>query len=216
MGMPEDTRDLIVTSGDATVEALRLGWAGKTCHHIGPERDFDLFDGIDLPRVPLEKADFILCSGLFDDAAETPDDYAETLAAGVSRGLPMLCANPDVVVDRGEKRLYCAGAIAAAYEQAGGAVQYFGKPHAPVYERAMLRIADAAGRDIPKTRVLAIGDGPATDILGAERHGYDSLFVAGGLAADTLLDGDAIRDGALQRYLADHGIVPDYAIAYLR
>lgn len=216
MGAPTDTHDLIVTSGDATIEGMRTGNFGSTCNHIGPPRDEDLFADFDMARGPLSKADFILCSGLDDDATETPDDYADRIAQGVARGLPMVCANPDIIVDRGETRLYCGGAIAQAYEAAGGTVHLYGKPHAPIYTLALYKIAAQTGRDIPKDRILVIGDGPATDVLGGMRHGYDSLFIAGGLAAETLLDAQgAVRADALSQYIAAEQIDPTYTMAML-
>lgn len=217
MGAPHDTYDVIVTSGDATITALEAGNFGQTCCHIGPERDHDLFVDLDIERVPMDRADFILCSGLFDDSTEGPEDYAESIEAGIARGLLMLCANPDVIVDRAEKRLYCAGAIAAAYERAGGEARYFGKPHTPIYEQALAKLTETAGREIPRSRILAIGDGPATDVKGAAANGFDALFVAGGLGAEMLLnpDGD-IRGDRLDAYLKEHGAAPRYAISMLR
>lgn len=216
MGAPTDSHDAIVSSGDATVAALKTGAFGDKCCHIGPDRDLDLFADLGIERVSMSDAEFILCSGLFDDSTEGPEDYAETIAEGLALGLTMLCANPDVIVDRGERRLYCAGAIAAAYENAGGAVRYFGKPHAPVYQQAVARVSEAAGRDFPRARILAIGDGPATDIRGAAENGFDSLFVAGGLAAETLLDEDgAVRCDRLPDYFSEHNIEPTYTIAML-
>ena len=216
MGAPTDTHDLIVTSGDAAIEGIRTGNFGSACHHIGPPRDGDLFADFDIARVPLGEADFILCSGLNDDTSETPDDYAEMIKQGVARGLPMVCANPDIIVDRGETRLYCGGAIAQAYEAGGGTVHLYGKPHAPIYKLARAKIKKQTGRDIPKDRILVIGDGPATDVLGGMRHGYDSLFIAGGLAAEQLLDSrGAVRADALARYIESEAIAPTYTMAML-
>lgn len=215
MGAPSDTHDLIVTSGDATIEGMRSGGFGPRCHHIGPPRDEDLFEEFDIVRVPLAEADFILCSGLDDDTTEGPEHYAERIAQGISRGLPMVCANPDVVVDRGDERLYCAGAIAEAYAAAGGTVHLYGKPHAPIYDIAVDRIAALRGAEIPRSRILAIGDGPATDIRGGTAHGFDTMFIAGGLGASTLLDGTTLNAAALPAYLSAHEIAPTYTIALL-
>lgn len=217
MKAPTDTHDLIVTSGDATIEGMRVGNFGASCHHIGPPRDQDLFADFDMARVGLEDADFILCSGLDDDTTESPEDYAERIARGVSRGLPMVCANPDVIVDRGETRLYCGGAIAEAYAAAGGAVHLYGKPHAPIYDMAVAKVCAVAGRDVPRARILTIGDGPATDVRGGMAHGFDTLFIAGGLGAEALLDGSgALRPDAMPGYCAEHGIAPTYTLAMLR
>ena len=216
MGAPTDTHDLIVTSGDATIEGMRTGNFGAKCHHFGPRRDDDLFTDFDIARVPIDEADFILCSGLDDDTNESPQDYADRITQGVARGVPMVCANPDIIVDRGETRLYCAGAIAQAYEKAGGKVHLYGKPHAPIYALAQQKIKAQLGRDIAKDRVLVIGDGPATDVLGGMQNGYDSLFIAGGLAAEALLDTDgAVRADALMRYFEAEKIAPTYTMSLL-
>lgn len=217
MGAPTDTHDLIVTSGDATIEGMRTGNFGAKCHHIGPARDEDLFADFDIARVELADADFILCSGLYDDINEGPEDYAEQIAIGVAGKLPMVCANPDVIVDRGETRLYCGGAIAEAYAAAGGTVHLYGKPHAPIYEMAVEKVAALMGREIPRSRILTIGDGPATDVRGGAANGFDTLFVAGGLGAEALLDGNGtLREGALAEYFAQHEIAPTHTIALLR
>ncbi len=217
MGAPSDTHDLIVTSGDATIEGMRTGNFGTKCHHIGPLRDEDLFAEFEIERIPLPEADFILCSGLDDDTTEGPEDYDVRISEGIARGLPMVCANPDVIVDRGDTRLYCAGAIAERYAAAGGEVHLFGKPHAPIYDLAISQITLQTGKDIPKARILVIGDGPATDIRGGMEHGYDSLFVAGGLAAEQLLDATGqIRPDSLAKYCRTEMITPTYAIAMLQ
>jgi len=217
MGAPEDTHDLIVTSGDATIAALRHGDFGARAYHIGPERDYDLFEGLDIERAALDEADFILCSGLFDDGTETPEDYAATYETARDRGLVMVCANPDVVVDRGERRIWCGGALAQAYEQAGGKARYFGKPHRPIYDLALEKIAAQAGRSIDPSRILAIGDGPATDVAGALENDFDCLFIAGGLAAEELLDASgALRSDTLDPWLAVRNVAPQKALAFLR
>lgn len=182
-GVPREAYDGILTSGDVTrLEMERRGDA--PFFHIGPERDHDVWEGLKSRPVPLADADFILCTGLFDDERETPDTYRQTLADARDRGLTMLCANPDIQVHRGPKLIWCAGALAQAYEAAGGAVTYFGKPHPPVYAESLVRIDALARRDIDSTRILAVGDGLKTDILGANRAGLDALFVTGGLHAD--------------------------------
>lgn len=217
MGAPTESYDLIVSSGDATVEALKTGDYGARAYHIGPERDDDLFDGLDIEKTTLEDADFILCSGLFDDARESPDDYIETYETAKARGLVMVCANPDVIVDRGTQRLWCGGALAAAYEQRGGTAHYFGKPHRPIYDLARAKVAALTGRSLDPARILAIGDGPATDVKGAAAYGLDCLFIAGGLGAEALLDAEGVlKSAALDPWLAAHDAAPQKALAFLR
>jgi len=217
MGAPEDSHDLIVTSGDATVAALKTGNFGARAYHIGPERDDDLFEGLGIEKAPLAEADFILCSGLYDDGTETPEDYAETYRIARERELVMVCANPDVVVDRGERRIWCGGALAQAYEQTGGKARYFGKPHRPIYDLAQEQIAAKAGRIIDPARILAIGDGPATDVKGATDNGFDCLFIAAGLGAEALLDGSgALNPDTLDPWLAAQDATSRYAQGFLR
>jgi HAD superfamily hydrolase (TIGR01459 family) len=219
LGVPRHVYDHVVSSGDAAQDALAQGMFGRRIHHIGPERDLVFFrdaDGreIDVERVPLEKAEAIVCTGLFDDRTETPDDYRATILYGANKGLKLLCANPDIVVDVGDQRIYCAGAIAAAYSEAGGESFYFGKPHAPIYGMAR-RWLDAEGRDDP---ILAVGDGIHTDIAGASGEDIDSLFVTGGLAAeDTATSPDAGPDPErLAAFLREARLTPTAAIPFLR
>src|SRR6266568_5224322 len=136
LGVPRAAYDGIVSSGDVT-RALIAARAGARVFHIGPERDLALFEGLDAPMTPLEHADYAVCSGLIDDTVETPQDYQELIARMRARPLAMICANPDVVVERGDQLVYCAGAIADLYAAAGGSVIYAGKPHRPIYEQAL-------------------------------------------------------------------------------
>lgn len=222
LGVPRDVYDTVVSSGDATQDALDRGLFGRRVYHLGPERDLVFFkrhDGspIDVERVPLEEAEAIVCTGLFNDRTETPDDYRATILYGVNKGLKLLCANPDIVVDVGEQRVYCAGAIAAAYKEAGGESFYFGKPHAPIYALAR-RWLEAAQRAVDQRAILCIGDGVQTDIAGASGEDLDSLFVTGGLAAEeTATLGEAGPDPRLlAEFLRREKLTPTAAIAYLR
>ena len=213
MGAPEDSYDAIVSSGDAAKAAVASGAWGRRVHHIGAPKDEPFFEGSDVDRVPMDAAEAIVCTGLFDDESETPADYADVIAEGVARGLKLLCANPDIVVDKGDKRLFCAGAIAEAYSEAGGEAVYFGKPHAPIYDLALTVMAEAAGRPIPRQRILAIGDGVKTDVAGAEAAGFDCAFVIGGLAAAEI----GRRDGGpdpdrLRTFLQVSNVSPLYAM----
>lgn len=220
MGVPHDAWDLVVSSGDATQEAMFAGAVGRRVWHIGLDKDIGFFDDIPeshrggpaILRVALEEAEGIIASGLFDELHETPEDYRSRFEQAIARDLPMLCANPDLVVDLGETRIYCAGALAQLYEEMGGRAFYFGKPHAPIYDRA--RALMNLG---PYARYLAVGDGIITDIAGAEAQGIDSVFVTGGLAAEAFgPDVEAPDATLLSEWLAGQGRRPTYAIGRLR
>jgi len=191
LGVPGEAYDLGVTSGDVTRGMLEA-WQGRAVLHIGPERDKGLFEGLDIDLVAAEAAEVALCSGLYDDTKEKPEDYVGLFEGLLARRVPMICANPDLVVERGERLVYCAGALAAAYAAQGGEVAYAGKPHAPIYGRTLAAVEALKGRVVPKERVLAIGDGVDTDLRGAHGAGLRSLFIAsavhvpGGLNAGTL------------------------------
>ncbi len=216
MAVPRDAWDLVVSSGDAAQIAMLEGAVGQKVFHIGAVKDEDFFTilpegGVAPERVGLMDAEGIVCTGLVDDLTETPDDYRTQLLLGKTRGLPILCANPDIIVDMGEKRLYCAGAIAGAYEDMGGTALYFGKPHPPVYDLARRRL----GLDDP--RILCIGDGIGTDVAGAMAEGLDSLFITGGLAADQFGPDVANPDqGLLDDWVEDRQIYPTYAMGFMR
>jgi HAD superfamily hydrolase (TIGR01459 family) len=190
LGVPDDAYDATVTSGDLTRHELGKH-KGATVYHLGPERDRPIFQGIDVKLGRQEDAELIVCSGLFDDETETPEDYVEQLRALAARNLPMICANPDHLVERGDSLLYCAGALAALYEREGGKVVYAGKPYAPIYLLALETVGRLAGREVKRSEVLAIGDGVNTDIAGAATLGIDSVFVASGLHVPANSGGEA-------------------------
>ena len=187
LGVDPQGYDGGVTSGDATRDLI-TGWRGRRILHIGPERDKGLFDGFDVRLSPPEEADAVVCSGLYDDTKETPADYAELLTSLAARGLPMICANPDIVVERGDKLIYCAGALAADYEARGGKAIYAGKPHAPIYQRTLNEIARLKGRPVAREKILCIGDGVETDLKGAHGAGLRSVFIASPIFAPDGLD----------------------------
>ena len=221
LGAPRDCYDDIASSGDAAQTAMAAGLYGRKVYHLGPERDLVFFkdeDGapIDVTRVPLEEAEGIICTGLFDDRAETPEDYRLTLMRAKQRGLRMLCANPDIVVDVGETRIYCAGALAEFYKDLGGEADYYGKPHPPIYLLARQR-GEAVQGSIPDDRILCIGDGIHTDILGGLGEGLDTLFVTGGLAAEQTGTVDGRPDQAkLDAFAMEAQLSPTAAIGRLR
>lgn len=215
MGMPEALCGPVVSSGEATWRELRTRsdpWyagLGGRCYHIGPERDENLFEGLDVERVAEpEDADLILNTGPWRDD-ERVEDYEDRLAAGATQGLPMLCANPDLQVIRGGKRIICAGALARRYEELGGKVRYLGKPHASIYEYCFEHLGGA-----PRDRVLAIGDSLRTDIAGAAAAGIDSALVIGGIHADELGAAGGARPDplGLARLCAAAGLRPIAAV----
>lgn len=223
LGAPDDCYDLIVSSGDAAQLALARGMFGRRVYHIGPERDLPFFADangkpFDVTLVPLEEAEGIVCTGLFDDMTETPEDYRATILYGKTKGLKLLCANPDVIVDVGDKRIYCAGAIAKAYTEAGGESFYFGKPYPPIYALAKEKLLGARGEDISSDLTLCLGDGVTTDIAGAMGEGLDALFISGGIAAEET--GTSPAGGPdparLKAYLDAAKLSPLLAMAYLR
>lgn len=209
LGVPRRAYDRIVTSGDLSRAAVAERSAGVV-HHIGPERDVLLFKGLDVRFGPLETADYVVCTGLFDDETETAEDYLPILERMLPRGLLMVCANPDLVVERGERLIPCAGAIALLYEDRGGPVLYTGKPHRPIYDAALALGAEANGGEAPpRSRVLAIGDAIRTDIVGAARAELASLLVAGGIHAAELGDGGLAPGSPGERWLAAQSVRPD-------
>jgi HAD superfamily hydrolase (TIGR01459 family) len=213
LAVPRAAYDAVATSGDLT-RSIVAERKGEVVHHIGPERDKPVFSGLDVTFGALDEADYVVCSGLFDDTRETAEDYRPTLERMRERGLWMLCANPDLVVERGHEIIPCAGAIALAYQEMGGNVFYAGKPHRPIYEAALGLGAKALGREIEPARVLAIGDAIRTDIAGAQRFGIPSLLVARGIHAGELkLDegglGASRLSSHVQDWLTRQGARPD-------
>jgi HAD superfamily hydrolase (TIGR01459 family) len=196
-GVAGTSYDATVSSGDLTRHELAKH-AGTRVFHLGPERDLPIFAGLKVERVEASEAEFVVCTGLFNDETETPDDYQDLLRDFAKRKLTMLCANPDRMVERGHHLIYCAGTLAEVYEALGGNVIYAGKPYLPIYELAFDTIADLAGKAVPRRRILAIGDGVHTDMAGAASFGLDTVFVASGLHRPK--DGGADLDGA---HLAD-------------
>ena len=207
LAVPRESYDGLATSGDVT-RALIAARAGERIFHIGPERDLPMFEGLDAPVVPVAAADYVVCSGLYDDTVETPRDYEGLVARMHARALPMICANPDVVVERGDTLVYCAGAIADLYAAAGGEVVYAGKPYRPIYEQA-LHLAEAArGQRVAHPRLLAIGDSVRTDLKGAAAFGIDALFVTAGIHAEELGDRSDPDAATLSRIFAAAGVAP--------
>jgi HAD superfamily hydrolase (TIGR01459 family) len=202
LGVPASSYDATVTSGDLTRHELRKHKHPRV-FHLGPARDLPIFAGLDLTLAPPHEAELIVCSGLFDDETETPQDYDGMLRELAARKLPMICANPDHLVERGDKLVYCAGALASVYETLGGSVVYAGKPHRPIYELAHETINGIAGREVAMTDILAIGDGVNTDIAGAAGFGIDAVFVASGLHVPANSGGEAGAEALDRAHLAE-------------
>jgi len=204
LGVPREVYDDIISSGDVTRHVI-ASRPGQTAFHLGPERDAPIFKGLDVERVPADRADYVVCTGLFDDETETAENYRSMFAGFRERNLFMLCANPDVVVARGDSLLPCAGALADLYAQMGGDVLFAGKPHRPIYDEAFALVEKTLGREPPHGRILAIGDSVRTDLAGAAALGLQCLFVAGGIHAAEIASGDA---SGLSSLFAEAGVVP--------
>jgi HAD superfamily hydrolase (TIGR01459 family) len=222
MGVPREAWDSIATSGDAARVSLFQGEIGSRVWFMGQPHETSFFDPprilehpISIERVPLVEAEGIACCGPFDAKAD-PEVNRPDFEAAIACGLPLLCANPDIIVDRGESREWCAGALAALYESMGGRSLYFGKPHAPIYDLARMRLEEIGGE--ATAPILCIGDGPGTDVEGAARQGLDCLFVSGGLAAaeTSTAPGGQPEEEPLAAYLAQQELSPRYSIGFLR
>jgi HAD superfamily hydrolase (TIGR01459 family) len=218
LNVPRAAYDDIITSGDVTM-ALIAARGSAPLHLIGPPRDLSLVESAARlsPAAParltdLAHADYVLCTGLFDDESEVPADYDATLAAMRARRLTMICANPDLVVERGDSLIYCAGALAQRYEEIGGPTVYAGKPYPPIYARALELARIARGKTFGERRVLAIGDAMRTDVAGAVAAGIDILFVTGGIHREDLHGDGLLAAAALEQFSIRHGLWPTAAI----
>ena len=197
LGVPRSAWKAFVTSGDATRAELARRAPGPAWI-IGPDRDFVLYEGLNLTSAhDASDAAFLSVTGLFDDATETPEDYRERLIPAVERGLELICANPDRIVQKGDSIIYCGGAIADLYEEMGGRVVMAGKPFGPIYELALREAQALMGRPVDRSRVLCIGDGVITDVLGAAEQALDCLFIAQGIHGDAAKGPDGALDPAL-------------------
>ncbi len=219
--VPPDCYDTIATSGDSARSAMFQGAVGDKVWFLGQPHDLPFFEPlsllenpINIERVPLKQATGIVCTGPEDPQAD-PSEMRPFFAVARDRGMKLLCANPDIVVDRGEQREWCAGALARFYAEMGGESLYFGKPHPPIYDLARRRLM-ALGSDVHDSRILAIGDGVLTDIAGAMGEDIDSLFITGGLAASETKTGYQPDASALTAYLEKEMSGPTYAIGFLR
>lgn len=212
LGVARDAFDAIRTSGDLTREAVAENGA-RRFHHVGPERDLGLFRGLWARPSEIEEADYVVCTGLFDDEVETVEDYAASLRAMLERDLVMLCANPDIVVERGDRLILCAGALAAAYEELGGRSITYGKPHPAIYASALEVGAGLLGRSPESAKVLAVGDAIRTDIAGGHAAGLDTLLVARGIHALELglKEGGGIDRSMAGEWIGQQVVAPTFA-----
>ncbi len=224
MGLSRDAYDGIATSGDAAQQGMVLGAVGRQVWHLGPAKDDDFFTNLpdlaeqhgEIQRVAFDDAEGIVCTGLFDELTETPEDYRGKFLAAKARGLKLLCANPDIVVDLGDQRLYCAGALAHLYDEMGGESLYFGKPHPPIYDLAR-RIAAGQGVTGSADTTICVGDGINTDILGGMGEDMDTLFITGGLSAHAFgPDVENPDPGLLEAWLKDQRAMPTHAMGRFR
>lgn len=206
LGVTAGAFDTVVTSGDVTRGLIKA--RPPKLFHIGPDRDLSLYEGLNVELVGSGEAETVVCTGLVDDTTETPENYRPLLEELRARNLPFICANPDIVVERGDSLVWCAGALARDYEAIGGEVHIAGKPYRPIYERAVDELSQAAGRPLDRHRVLAIGDGLATDVAGAAAFGLDLLYVSAGIHAAEYGLPDAPDADRLRQFLSRHGAAP--------
>ncbi len=218
--VPEDCWDSIASSGDSARLALFSGAVGNKVFHIGEERDLPFFEPlnmvdnpVEITRVPLEEAEGVVVTGLFERDGD-PETYRAQFLYAKTKGLKLLCANPDIIVDRGDKREYCAGALAKLYTEMGGESLYFGKPQPAIYDLARRRLAELA--EVHDDRIICIGDGIGTDVKGAVGEGLDMLFITGGLAAKETLTQRQPEPDALEDYLSSHQMSVTYAVGFFR
>jgi len=223
LGVPRDCWDSIASSGDSARAAMYEGVVGEQVWFIGDDRDEAFFeplkivkDPVAVTRTDLIEAEGIVCCGPEDEHAD-PDIYRPQFEKAVARGLKLLCANPDIIVDRGDERVWCAGALARLYTEMGGTSLYFGKPHAPIYDLARRRLAEI-DPSVTDDRIICIGDGPQTDVAGAANAGLDGLFITGGLSAEETgtAPGGQPDAGKLEAHLKDERQAPAYAMGFLR
>ncbi len=207
LGVLDEAFDRIVTSGDVTRGLIAAG--PKNIHFIGAERDYVLLEGLDVKTVAPEEADVVVCAGLRSDETETIEDYRAELTALAARGLPFICANPDLVVERGHKLILCAGAIAQLYEELGGTSYIAGKPHRPIYEKSLAE-ARAVRGEVNLERIVAIGDGMPTDIRGAQAFDLDVVYISGGIHAQEYVTDGQTDEARLEAFLKRENATPKW------
>jgi HAD superfamily hydrolase (TIGR01450 family) len=205
LGVLREAYDRIVTSGDVTRKLIAEG--PKKIYFLGAERDTPLLEGLDIEIVGEDKAEVLVCSGFVDDEVETPEDYRGLLTRFSERRIPMICANPDLVVERGHRLIPCAGSLAALFEELGGDTRIAGKPHKPIYTASLASAEEHRG-EFDRARVLAIGDGMPTDVKGAITEGLELLYISAGIHARDYMDGSSTDERALHDFLESHQARP--------
>jgi HAD superfamily hydrolase (TIGR01459 family) len=206
LGVPPTAYDRVVTSGDATRRMIVEG--PRRIFHIGKDIEQSIYEELDVELCEEREAEAVVCTGLFHDEEETPADYAEILQRLRARDLPMICANPDIMVERGTRHIYCAGAIAREYQQMGGRVSFAGKPHKPIYDLALREAAAILDHEPEPSKVLAIGDGLLTDVQGAARSGFDVLYISAGIHAREYGEHGRPDHDALLAWLKKNSVAP--------
>ncbi|MEM9990054.1 MAG: TIGR01459 family HAD-type hydrolase, partial [Pseudomonadota bacterium] len=210
LGLPREAYDAVVTSGDATRAAVAER-ANLPFFQLGPDKDQTLFDSLPVTFTPLEEAEAILCTGPFNDRKDTPEDYRGMLTQAAKQKLPMICANPDKVVKFGDQLIYCAGALGDVYEEVGGEVILCGKPHPPIYDLARKTLSDL--KALPNARILVVGDGMQTDILGANTQDLDVVFVAEGIfSQEARNERGQLDPNKLKQLLSTYDVHAEYAM----
>ncbi|MGI9366705.1 MAG: TIGR01459 family HAD-type hydrolase [Rhizobiaceae bacterium] len=199
--------DAIVTSGDVT--RTLIAQAPVPIYHLGPQRDLPLFNGLNVELVDQANCKAVVCTGLFEDEVEKPDDYRSSLQALANLDVPFICANPDLVVERGDRLIYCAGSLAKLYNELGGKTLVAGKPHAPIYRLAVEKLASLGDGEITQAEIIAIGDGMPTDVAGALGNGFDLLYISAGIHSQEYGPADNPDEEALQRFLSRHQADPN-------
>ena len=212
LGGPREAWTRLVTSGDAT-RVLLAERAPGPVWKIGPERDAPLYEGLGLAEGNPDTAAFISVTGPYDDETDEPGDYRDRFITCVGRGLELICANPDIVVQRGDRLIYCGGALAQLYESLGGRAVMAGKPYAPIYDMALKEAAAHLGRPVDPARVLCVGDGLPTDIRGANARGLDVLFVANGIHGGETVGPDGLNMAVVTDLLRQEGLQANWVIA---
>jgi len=207
IGVLPDAFDRVVTSGDVTRDLIAAG--PQDVFFLGPDRDLPLIEGLDVKPVSAEDAQSLVCTGFFDDETETPEDYRDMLLSMRDRGVPMICANPDLIVERGDRMIPCAGALAVYYQQLGGETRIAGKPHRPIYEAALAAARSLRG-DVDLSRVIAIGDGLPTDVRGALDYGLDLLYIGGGIHVGEYTFNGVMDDALVNDWLAREKVAPKF------